>query len=487
MSKKNLIKLYWQKQEITNLNHWFYQNGRHQTTNLYMRQMVWRAMQQRLKINNPKLTKKNYPVKQPFWEQTLHNLIKPLPPAIDPIKNRQIDIAWAILLAEVMLQQTTLITVNNRYVEFLAKFPNPETMAKLGERAVLDAWAGLGYYRRAKNLFRTALALQQLSKTQSADNLLPNNLGELKKLPGIGDYTSRAVLAFAFGQKIIPLDANTIRLMARRFRLPLQPPLNQKTIKLLSHELLPDSALPKDFAIELFVQGLMDAAHQHCHIIAPDCPTCPLNQNCLSKNITNHNNYWNQTTKPNQKPEKHVILLLYQNQQNEFFLTRQIQTAVKEKLWQGMLGFPLSVWLEPEILSKLLLQLPTQKIKLNDTAGQKILQLFSQHHFYQHFLANPEQLKLLQFIPNAYQHILTHRKLQVTILWLKSNFNQQLDAINLKNTEWQAWQDLNQTPLPSIMQRAVKNFILPHYQNHAFLPKFSSPPEPKPHYNNSVA
>lgn len=130
-------------------------------------------------------------------------------------KNRR-DLPWRqskdpyrIWLSEVMLQQTTVVAVIPYFEKFVTKFPTVHDLAHAPEADVLEAWAGLGYYSRARNLHKAAKAL--------STNGFPLTAAELLELPGFGPYTSRAVASIAFEEKVGVLDGNVIRVLSRRF------------------------------------------------------------------------------------------------------------------------------------------------------------------------------------------------------------------------------------------------------------------------------
>ena len=113
-----------------------------------------------------------------------------------------------------MLQQTQVKTVIPYFKKFVYEIPNIDILSKVDDRKLLKLWEGLGYYSRAKNLKRTAKLILKRKK-----HLLPDTLKDLKELPGIGDYTSRAILALEYNRKVIPLDGNIERLIKRIFYL----------------------------------------------------------------------------------------------------------------------------------------------------------------------------------------------------------------------------------------------------------------------------
>ena len=127
------------------------------------------------------------------------------------------------IVSEFMLQQTQVTTVIPYFVNFLKNVPNLKSLAKIDERKLLKHWQGLGYYSRAKNLKKSANII-----LKNYEGRLPNNFDELKKLPGIGDYTASAILAIVFNKPIIPLDGNIERVLKRILNLKTEEQTKKK-------------------------------------------------------------------------------------------------------------------------------------------------------------------------------------------------------------------------------------------------------------------
>jgi A/G-specific adenine glycosylase len=172
---------------------------------------------------------------------------------------------WAVLVSEVMLQQTSTARVSERWEKFVAQFPSAEVCARASLAEVLVAWSGLGYPRRAKSLHAAA----RLIRDQFAGQV-PSEVGELRTLPGVGEYTSHAVASFAFGQRVAVLDTNVGRVLARALA---NQPLRRSAARELSHALL-----PKDDAAS-FNQAMLDLGAQFCRA-TPRCERCPLASSC---------------------------------------------------------------------------------------------------------------------------------------------------------------------------------------------------------------
>ena len=126
-----------------------------------------------------------------------------------------------------MLQQTQVKTVIPYFNNFLSNIPNFQSLAKVNDAKLLKNWQGLGYYSRAKNLKKSAKMIISDYKGR-----LPNNFDELKKLPGVGDYTASAISAIVFNEQIIPLDGNIERLLKRILNLKKEEEIKKKTYTL---------------------------------------------------------------------------------------------------------------------------------------------------------------------------------------------------------------------------------------------------------------
>ena len=151
-----------------------------------------------------------------------------------------------------MLQQTTVKTVAPYFARFLARWPSVDALAAAGLDDVLRAWAGLGYYARARNLHACARAV-----AQSHGGQFPADLAALRALPGIGDYTAAAVAAIAFDLPAVPVDGNVERVVARLFAVEEALPAAKPTIKRLAASLLPPHR-SGDFAQALMDLGATD-------------------------------------------------------------------------------------------------------------------------------------------------------------------------------------------------------------------------------------
>ena len=175
---------------------------------------------------------------------------------------------YRVWLSEVLLQQTTAQAAAPYYQAFIAKWPRVEDLAAAPIEAVVGAFAGLGYYSRARNLHACA---QEISRRGGR---FPSEEAELRALPGVGVYTAAAIAAIAFGRQTAPVDGNIARIMARLLALDEQIARARREIEAAARMLAP-ALRAGDFA-----QALMDIGATICRPRNPDCPSCPLARDC---------------------------------------------------------------------------------------------------------------------------------------------------------------------------------------------------------------
>ena len=179
---------------------------------------------------------------------------------------RQTRDPYRIYLSEIMLQQTQVATVLERfYFPFLERFPTLADVAKAPEDAVLKAWEGLGYYTRARNLHKTA---------RITGGVLPATAAELEQLPGIGRSTAAAIACFAWGEAVPILDANVRRILYRFFR---RRQADTRSLWRMAERLF-DAGRPYEHN-----QALMDIGSMLCTPRDPDCDACPLKDQCRGR------------------------------------------------------------------------------------------------------------------------------------------------------------------------------------------------------------
>ena len=171
---------------------------------------------------------------------------------------------YRVWLSEVMLQQTTVAAVAPRFERFIGRWPTVEALASASDDDVLSEWAGLGYYARARNLIACAREVVRRGA-------FPRSAAELRALPGLGDYTSAAIAAIAFGEPVAVVDTN-VRRVASRLHALAEPSAAEITRIVAA---LTPTDCPGDFA-----QAMMDLGATICRPKAPLCEACPLASDC---------------------------------------------------------------------------------------------------------------------------------------------------------------------------------------------------------------
>ncbi len=178
---------------------------------------------------------------------------------------------YRVWLSEVMLQQTTVAAVGPYFAKFTDRWPTVATLAAADDAAIMAAWAGLGYYARARNLLACARAV-----ARDHGGTFPDTEEGLRALPGVGAYTAAAVAAIAFGRRAVVVDANVERVVARLFAIATPLPAARPEIRAATDRITPD-ARAGDFA-----QAMMDLGATVCTARNPACGICPLRQDCAA-------------------------------------------------------------------------------------------------------------------------------------------------------------------------------------------------------------
>jgi A/G-specific adenine glycosylase len=181
---------------------------------------------------------------------------------------------YRVWLSEIMLQQTTVKAVAPYYARFLQRWPSVMALAASSLDDVLKAWAGLGYYARARNLHACAQAVVKRHGGQ-----FPEEQTALASLPGVGPYTAAAIAAIAFGRRATPVDGNIERVVARLFAVEAPLRAAKVDIRRLAESLTP-AERPGDF-----VQAMMDLGAMLCTPLRPSCALCPWNEGCTARRV----------------------------------------------------------------------------------------------------------------------------------------------------------------------------------------------------------
>jgi A/G-specific adenine glycosylase len=188
--------------------------------------------------------------------------------------------AYRVWLSEIMLQQTTVAAVKPYFDRFTTRWPKVADLAAADEAEVMSAWAGLGYYARARNLIACARAV-----TSDHGGRFPDSEAGLRALPGIGDYSAAAIAAIAFGRRAVVVDANVERVASRLFAFDQALPKARPALRDLVDRITPDQRAG-DFA-----QAMMDLGSSICTVRSPQCLICPLSAGCAARIAGNPEDY----------------------------------------------------------------------------------------------------------------------------------------------------------------------------------------------------
>ncbi|KPM24761.1 adenine glycosylase [Citromicrobium sp. RCC1885] len=221
---------------------------------------------------------------------------------------------YRVWLSEIMLQQTTVAAVKPYFAAFTTRWPSVEALAAAPQEDVMAAWAGLGYYSRARNLVKAARVVAELGG-------FPDTEDGLRALPGVGAYTAAAIAAIAFGRRAVVVDANVERVVARLFAIDTPLPGARPAIREGADLITPDER-SGDFA-----QAMMDLGSRICTPRAPNCDACPLAADCAARG---HD--------PERLPVKAAKKAKPLRQGRAYWIERERAVWLVQRVPEGMLG-----------------------------------------------------------------------------------------------------------------------------------------------------
>ncbi|WP_223421067.1 A/G-specific adenine glycosylase [Tateyamaria pelophila] len=236
---------------------------------------------------------------------------------------------YAIWMSEIMLQQTTVAAVTSYFQKFIARWPTVSDLAATEDADVMGAWAGLGYYARARNLLKCARAV-----VADHGGVFPPDHAALLKLPGIGPYTAAAIASIAFDLRHTVVDGNVERVMARMHDEHTPLP-SAKPILTAYAEALTPADRPGDYA-----QAVMDLGATICTPKSPACGICPWRDPCVARIAGTAAELPRKTPKA-AKPVRHGTVYIARRADGAVLL----ETRPEKGLLGGMLGWPGSDWI----------------------------------------------------------------------------------------------------------------------------------------------
>ena len=240
---------------------------------------------------------------------------------------------YRVWLSEIMLQQTTVVTVGPYFRRFVERWPTVTDLADAPLEDVLVEWAGLGYYARARNLHKCAIAV-----VGEHDGHFPDTEAGLMNLPGIGTYTAAAVAAIAFDLPATPVDGNFERVMARLHAVEEPMPASKPLLRALAERLTPDQR-PGDYA-----QAVMDLGATVCTPRNPKCMICPWSEACAGRIAGTAESLPRKSPKK-AKPTRIGTAFWCLNQDRDVFLRRRASSG----LLGGMMEIPSTEWREDAV------------------------------------------------------------------------------------------------------------------------------------------
>lgn len=326
---------------------------------------------------------------------------------------------YAILLSEIILQQTRVDQGLDYYHRFLVKFPRVRDLAQASEQEVLNLWQGLGYYSRARNLHKAAKRIVELQS-------FPNTSSELIKLPGVGPYTSAAIASFAFDEVIPVLDGNVFRFISRLLCIEADPSNEQAKKEIRTYL---ESIIPQEHAAS-FNQALMEFGSLQCKPQQPSCETCPLNSECLAF----------QQSKVSSIPLKKEKAKRRKRHFNYLVVLEGAKILVQKRggsdIWENMFEFPLIESQEALEIEDLAPLIPNEILK-NASIGQYF---------------------------RRKKHLLSHQEIYSTFLVLELNI-----AVSIQGKKWIPFAELEDHPLPRIIDKFLEENSLLEGKNPRFV------------------
>ena len=317
---------------------------------------------------------------------------------------------YHVWLSEVMLQQTTVAAVAPYFLRFVERWPTIATLAAAPTDDVMHAWAGLGYYARARNLHACAKVVAEWR-----GGTFPDTEEALRKLPGIGDYTAAAIAAIAFGQRAVVMDGNVERVMARLFAVSEPLPAAKPRLKALAASLTPDQR-PGDYA-----QAVMDLGATLCTPRNPACGICPWMAACDGRKQGIEADLPTKLAKA-ERPTRHGVMFWTARKDGAVLLRRR----PPQGLLGGMMEIPSTPWREsPWELDEL-------------TAEQPL----------------PAPWRPL---PGLVRHTFTHFHLELRLVAGKAGGNATPVGV------WVALDKLGDHALPSVMNKVIRHALAKAY------------------------
>ena len=269
---------------------------------------------------------------------------------------------YFVFVSEYMLQQTTVGTVKNRFEEFILKWPSINDLERISEKTILNFWSGLGYYSRARNLLKAAKIIKK-----NFNSKIPNSYNDLINLPGIGDYTAKAILGIAYNKSVMPLDANIERILARLYGLTLPVIKIKNDLRNKSNNYISKKSS------SYLIQAFMDFGSIICTPRNPDCDNCLIQKYCNAFKYNLQDVIPVKLKSKSAKRKKYSRAYIFYNEKNEIL--------VRKRPSKGMLASMIEVPNDNWVINKKSLVIDKIALKLKNKLKSKGLVEYSFSHF----------------------------------------------------------------------------------------------------------
>ena len=328
---------------------------------------------------------------------------------------------YEIWISEVMLQQTRIETVIPYFEKWMSIFQDLESVSNSNEEEILRIWEGLGYYSRARNIYKTAKIIME-----DYNGEFPVDEAALQRLPGIGEYISGAIMSIAYHEKVPALDGNGIRVIARLFNYqqPVNVNRNRNFLKKKLVELLPEKK-PGDFN-----QALMDLGSVICIPSDPKCTHCPLHKYCESfKKATQ--NFLPVKGKKKRIPHYQVVAAIIENKIQEVLIDKRPSKGFLGGLWE----------------------FPGGKVEKKESNEEALVRELKEELG---ILVRPFE------IFGIYKHTYTHFRVTVHTFFAKLDKGQP-KPLQVEECEWVRVKELKHYPMGKV-DRSISNDLQQRYQ-----------------------
>lgn len=315
---------------------------------------------------------------------------------------------YAVLVSEIMLQQTRVDTVIGYYLDFMRQFPDVYALAKASETEVLNAWKGLGYYSRARNLQRTAKIV-----AEARGGVFPDTLEGWRELPGVGAYIAGAVMSIALGKPCPAVDGNVLRVISRidGLRGDIATPAARKDVEARVQRLMPQDRTSD------FTQALMELGALICKPTSPECDRCPVADKCTALEQDSVQEIPIKTPKKAPRQVKLIVAMVV----CEGCLL--MERRGEDVLLAGMWGLPV--------------------VELSDDSSHEAL------------MKERYLLELPQGLPIGHAvHVFTHQRWEMDI-WF---YHLEKQCAVPENMEWVSIGQIEQKPVPKAFQKGIDIF-----------------------------